>query len=766
MKLKIIFLLYIFIFQSKSFTIHDFHGHYLKDCRIKFHDLDWKIIDDCDKPESEFDQSWPGADVKFSDFHIDYNLGDRVNIYLKVFNNLPYHNGPESYDDYCSIYIVFNINEYYIDNEKDFIYYCNNCDCTTSLGEKTFCHQYEDIRLYCNPTRGKEYNFFIRINGYNELDLMDTYLTTNNFYKINGNDYYLSEMQDNQEIKFSSDEILNCIFLSEHKVILDELSIKYSFEGYGEFKTIYGENLPSSGVIGSDIIFIRPKNIEGNETFHTKFTAQTIAKFGLHKGNRTSDPAEFNFYFCAPGYKMDKNKICYKCFESCYNCSEPGNSTIHNCENCNHLNLYYFYINETKNCNPSCKSIDKVRIEKNKYFCINKDECNYYISSDEESCIPNCSLEFEYLDNRTGIISQMCLNQCDDYISNDNTICLDSCKRINQLIDNITLSKKCTTESLCILNQKFINSIKTSCNQNCSSIFELNDKRYNDYRPNCLSYEQCDRFISSNGENCIYDCPNELEIFDERNGARAKKCIKKEMCDSWISANNTICLNDCKTISEISDLDSHTCTNICNKNLFFTPELMICDTKCQEPYKFFIKYENDTKICVKKCDKYPYIVLDEGNLECLIFNKFEIISIQMNPVINSKNEKFPIYYINKGIKNLTIKVAFNQNIRKRIELLNGNFEINRENNNSIIIKIEDINEKRIFNFRDNIDDSYHFGFEIDVVSSFDLLVVILIGVIVILSIILIIISICFCKKQKQSNDFKKNSFLQINNNNN
>ena len=52
---------------------------------------------------------------------------------------------------------------------------------------------------------------------------------------------------------------------------------------------------------------------------------------------------------------MDKNRICFKCFESCYNCSEPGNSIIHNCERCNHLNLYYFYINETKNCNPSCK---------------------------------------------------------------------------------------------------------------------------------------------------------------------------------------------------------------------------------------------------------------------------------------------------------------------------------------------------------------------------------------------------------------------------
>ena len=207
------------------------------------------------------------------------------------------------------------------------------------------------------------------------------------------------------------------------------------------------------------------------------------------------------------------------------------------------------------------------------------------------------------------------------------------------------------------------------------------------------------------------------------------------------------CFETCNTCNYGGNEEVNNCTS-CDIDSIFRPEI------------------NLTTNCVKKCDKYPYIVLDEGNLECLIFNKFEIISIQMNPVINSKNEKFPIYYINKGIKNLTIKVAFNQNIRKRIELLNGNFEINRENNNSIIIKIEDINEKRIFNFRDNIDDSYHFGFEIDVVSSFDLLVVILIGVIVILSIILIIISICFCKKQKQSNDFKKNSFLQINNNNN
>ena len=59
-----------------------------------------------------------------------------------------------------------------------------------------------DKRLYCNPIRGREYNFFVRINGYHELDLMDTYTFINNYYKLFGSDFYLSEFQDYQEINF------------------------------------------------------------------------------------------------------------------------------------------------------------------------------------------------------------------------------------------------------------------------------------------------------------------------------------------------------------------------------------------------------------------------------------------------------------------------------------------------------------------------------------------------------------------------------------
>ena len=753
MQNNIIFLFCIFIFQSNSFTIRYMGGSSIKNCKIKFHNYEWFDIDDCDR--TQFNTGWGGGESSINNIHIDYNLGDIINVWIKAFNNVPL-----DYEDYCCIYMHVRINEYYINNAFDYIYYCTNCDFTKNYGDKTFGHIADDKRLYCKLVRGKEYNFFIRINGYHELDLMETFTEINNYYKIFGNNYYLSESQDNQEINFSSDSILISSYDSKHKVILDELLIKYSFQGYGTFETTNGDILPSSGEIGFDIIFIKPKNIEGNEIFHTKLTAQTISKFGKEKGTSTSDLAEFHFYYCAPGYKMFENKICYKCYNSCYNCTEPGISTNHHCDKCNDLNPYYFYLNNTKNCNPSCKSANKVRKEKTNYICIDKDKCKNYISSDEESCIESCSSEYEFFDNRTGIISQICLKQCNEYISNDRLTCLDSCERINQLIDNITLNKKCTTENLCILNKKFINSDKTSCNQDCISISELQDYRYQDYRPKCLSYEECDRFISYNGEKCVYDCPSESEYYDDRDGNRSKKCLKKEICDSWISSNDTICLNDCREIKELSDLNSFLCVKSCDNDLFFTPELMTCDTQCREPFKYFIKYENKTKKCVQKCE-FPYIVSEENNLECLLFNQIEITSIQMNPKFNSNKNKFPTYSIDKGTKDITIKVTFNQNIRGRIKLRKGNFEENTENNNSLIIKIDELNEKQIFNFSDKMNNSYYFGFKIDIKSSFDPLIIILIVVIGVLLVSLIVTFICFHRKIKNLNDIQESLFIEL-----
>ena len=104
---------------------------------------------------------------------------------------------------------------------------------------------------------------------------------------------------------------------------------------------------------------------------------------------------------------------------------------------------------------------------------------------------------------------------------------MDSCKRINQLINKITTSKQCTTETICSLYKKFIDSDKTYCLQNCSLVSELEDYRYKDYRPYCIPYNKCNSFISYDETRCIQDCPSELQYFDDRNGIRSKKMPKK-----------------------------------------------------------------------------------------------------------------------------------------------------------------------------------------------------------------------------------------------
>ena len=188
----------------------------MQDCKIKFHNRDWQIIKDCD--QTVFDPSWQGDDASALDLNINYNLGDKIYVWIKVFNNLP-----DSLNYYCNIYFHLYINEYYINNKYDYIYYCTNCGCTNSHNDKTFCHLGEDTRLDCTPVRGKEYQFYFMINGYNELNLMDVYTNINNYYKITGYDYYLPEEEETKEIKFSSDSILKSSYYPGHKVILDEL---------------------------------------------------------------------------------------------------------------------------------------------------------------------------------------------------------------------------------------------------------------------------------------------------------------------------------------------------------------------------------------------------------------------------------------------------------------------------------------------------------------------------------------------------------------
>ena len=56
-------------------------------------------------------------------------------------------------------------------------------------------------------TNWKEFDFYYKINDYNELNLMAASTVLNNYYQITRASYYLSDEDTKKEIKFFSDSI-------------------------------------------------------------------------------------------------------------------------------------------------------------------------------------------------------------------------------------------------------------------------------------------------------------------------------------------------------------------------------------------------------------------------------------------------------------------------------------------------------------------------------------------------------------------------------
>ena len=641
------FYLYFFLFFISYSEIHCLNVHQiiasiLRECKIKFLNQSWLDIDDCDR--TNFEEYSPNESRETNDLYIDYKVGDKLDIYLKFYSHLPKQ---EYIDSYCCVYLWIKINEYLIDNHFDYIYYCSNCGCSESHGDKTYCHKFGDDREYCQPAVGKEYNFYIKINGLFELDLMEANTFIKDYYKLNGADYYLGDKQENMPLKFSSNSILFVNYDSRHKVNLDELLIQYSFEGEGEFYTNDNKKLNSSGYIGEDIYFKKSLNLSDDSVHQMNLTVHTVSKFGANKYSSTSDTVDFFFHYCSNGYKMYNNISCYKCYNSCLDCSGPFDENNHYCYECNNEHPYYYITgnNKTKNCYSSCKEASKIQKEIDSKICIDIEECQSYISSNNETCVEDCSKIPEYFYYINGKISKNCINYCNEWISEDN--------------------KTCTT-------------------------------------------------------NCTY-------------------------------------------INQLSNYASHKCVTQCPSNLFYNPELMICDEKCWEPYLYFIDYKNNTKKCVKKCDEIPYTVKDEDNKECLIFKKFEIISIELNTLVypeKSESLKFLINYEN--IDNYKMKVNFNQKIGKRITLIDGEYEIIPEEKNSIIINIGALKEKQNFTFKDSEDNSYDFGFEIELTQKKDIsLNIAFITVTIVLTAVIVLLIILYCKLKGQKNSFN-NNYRQVN----
>ena len=117
--MKMIFnfcILLIFISFTKIYclNVHQIIASSLKDCKIKFPNQSWLDVDDCDR--TTWDKSWEGA-MRETYLYIDYNIGDKLNVTVKFYNNLP------PFDVYCSAYFTLKVNEYLINNEHDYIYW-------------------------------------------------------------------------------------------------------------------------------------------------------------------------------------------------------------------------------------------------------------------------------------------------------------------------------------------------------------------------------------------------------------------------------------------------------------------------------------------------------------------------------------------------------------------------------------------------------------------------------------------------------------------
>ena len=143
------FYLYFFLFFISYSEIHCLNVHQiiasiLRECKIKFLNQSWLDIDDCDR--TNFEEYSPDESRETNDLYIDYKVGDKLDIYLKFYSHLPKQ---EYIDSYCCVYLWIKINEYLIDNHFDYIYYCSNCGCSESHGDKTYCHKFGDDREYC-----------------------------------------------------------------------------------------------------------------------------------------------------------------------------------------------------------------------------------------------------------------------------------------------------------------------------------------------------------------------------------------------------------------------------------------------------------------------------------------------------------------------------------------------------------------------------------------------------------------------------------------
>ena len=369
-------------------------------------------------------------------------------------------------------------------------------------------------------------------------------------------------------------------------------------------------------------------------------------------------------------YYLDNNNNIYKkCYDKCKKCSQLGDDTNNQCDECKDG---YKFITDTyansKNCYSIC-NYNYYFTGYNQYVCTNSNECpspyNKLIS-DKKKCIDDCKNDNQYIYDYNNNCKQTCptntkkyedqklclddcytelfeynnecLNDCPSgkhrifidrnicaetipenyYLDNNDNIykkCYDKCKKCSQLGDDT--NNQCDE---CKDGYKFITDTYAN-SKNCYSICNYNYyfTGYNQYV--CTNSNECPspyNKLISDKKKCIDDCKNDNQyIYDYNNNCKqtcptnTKKYEDQKLCldDCYteLFEYNNECLNDCPSGKHRIFIDRNRCTDE-------LPEGFVLDNtdniykKCFETCKVCNQVGNDDNNNCEQCiDNYKFL---------------------------------------------------------------------------------------------------------------------------------------------------------------
>ena len=273
----------------------------------------------------------------------------------------------------------------------------------------------------------------------------------------------------------------------------------------------------------------------------------------------------------------------------------------------------YYYMN-TSICLDSCgDSLYLYEIGTKKY-CVNscdflKNETRYYYETTTETnkkqCISDCSIT---TDKQYTKLNGVCDNNCDNsefYVDGEFT-CMSKCPYGTKNTDG-QICKKCEDQ-----DTQYIDG-NGNCIDDCANSNYIYHNK-NEYQ--CIDSCNSDKFIEDNV--CKNACENKLFI-DNKNCL--DKCPpNKRFHVEAVSYTNKTCIYDCPdsykfyTISE--DGDHFPCTDSCSAYIP-NPKMkaQYClGANCIEPDLFFIKDQDNKKMCYSQCpSSHPYYVKEGEN---------------------------------------------------------------------------------------------------------------------------------------------------------